>query len=271
MQRVIRKVLRAVADYDPDYYDMYADANEAFFATLYVERIRQHAAAAGIHPSARLLEAGCQAGRLVIPLAKLGFQVTGIDTSGYALRRARAHAKTARVDARLIRGDLLNVLRSRPSVSYDIVVCAEVLYLSPQYRTMLQALAGAVRPGGLLCVSHRPKFYYLFEALKRYDVAAALDVLKRTEGPYGDSAYYNWQTREELRALYDALGLAWLASYPIDRVAWLSGMSPSQLTEAQRDELRALELRLPVDGEGMGRYVFVVAQRPLENHYQTQS
>lgn len=262
MQKVVRKVLRAIADYDPDYYDMYADANEAFFATLYVERIRRHAAAAGIHPPARLLEAGCQAGRLVIPLAKLGFQVTGIDTSGYALRRARAHAKTARVDARLIRGDLLNVLRSRPSVSYDIVVCAEVLYLSPTYREMLQALAGAVRPGGLLCVSHRPKFYYLFEALKRYDVAAALDVLKRTEGPYGDSAYYNWQTREELRALYDALGLEWLASYPIDRVAWLSGMSPSQLTEAQRDELRALELRLPVDGESMGRYVFVVAQRP---------
>ncbi|MBI3011908.1 MAG: methyltransferase domain-containing protein, partial [Candidatus Omnitrophica bacterium] len=324
MQKVIRKVLRAVADYDPDYYDMYADANEAFFATLYVERIKRHAREAGIHPPATeagtpaaslgeakragvgegrapsrpafrgrpdgdrsrsaddrgrvpssagwltgvpkhivrggrsrrptepgtpdaslceakrwgsatagrprarhsadapmasapgvpsiadrrptLLEAGCQAGRLVIPFARLGFQVTGVDTSRYALRRAQEHAEAAGVGATFVRGDVMEVLRRDPDRLFDIVVCAEVLYLSPRYREMLQALAGAVRPGGLLCVSHRPKFYYLLEAFRQYDLAAVDAVLQRNEGPFRDSAYYNWQTEEELRALYGSLG-----------------------------------------------------------------
>ncbi|MBI1991662.1 MAG: methyltransferase domain-containing protein [Candidatus Omnitrophica bacterium] len=264
MQRTVRKILRAVADYDPDYYDMYADANEAFFATLYVERIRQHAAAAGILPPATLLEAGCQAGRLVIPFARLGFQVTGVDTSGYALRRVQEHAKAAGVGATFVRGDVMEVLRRDPQRRFDIVVCAEVLYLSPRYRDMLHALAGAVRPGGLLCVSHRPKFYYLLEAFRQCDLATAEAVLRRNEGPFRDSAYYNWQTEEELRALYGSLGLRWCASYPIDRFAWLSGLDPSKLTDGQREALRDLELRMPGDGAECSRYVLVVAQRPLD-------
>ena len=46
MHKTVRKVLRAVADYDPDYFDMYADAAEAVFARLYVERVLRHASAA---------------------------------------------------------------------------------------------------------------------------------------------------------------------------------------------------------------------------------
>src|SRR3989338_3141125 len=114
MHKTVRKVLRAVADYDPDYFDMYADAAEAVFARLYVERVLRHASAAGIRPPSTLLEAGCQAGRLVVPFAKAGFRGTGIDTSGFALRRAREHAKAAGVEAAFIQGDLLQVLSRRP-------------------------------------------------------------------------------------------------------------------------------------------------------------
>lgn len=261
MQKTIRKVLRAVADYDPDYYDMCADANEAFFAQLYVEPILQRAEAAGIRPPATMLEAGCQAGRLVVPFAKRGFTVTGIDTSGYALRRAEEHVRDAGVEATFVRGDLIEVLQAHPDWQFDLVVCAEVVYLSPQYRTMLQVLAGAVRPGGLLCVSHRPRFYYLLEALKQYDVNAAQEVLSRGEGPFRDSAYYNWQTPDELRTLYEPLGLQAMTLHPIDRVAWLSGMDVSQFTPTQRAQL--LELELGWAGhEGCARYLLVIASRP---------
>ena len=105
MRRAVRKLLRAVANYDPDYYDMYADANEAFFAQLYIERITRHAEAAGIRPPATILEAGCQAGRLVVPFATLGYQVTGIDASMFALRRARAHTKAAGTTATFLQGE----------------------------------------------------------------------------------------------------------------------------------------------------------------------
>ena len=264
MQRIVRKVLRVVADYDPEYYDMYEDRNESFFAMLYVERIMRHVREAGVPPHASLLEAGCQAGRLLIPFAKLGFSVTGIDTSIFALRRAREHVKAAGVNARFARGDLLKVLQAHPDWQYDVVVCAEVIYLSPHYREILRVLANAVRPGGLLCVSHRPKFYYLWEALKRYDLTTAAQVLSRSEGAFRDSAYYNWQTSDELHALYRELGLRWIASYPIDRLAWLGGRDPSQMTGPQRHRLRTMELQLSGDGASDGRYILVVASRPKQ-------
>ena len=267
MQKVVRKILRAVADYDPKYYDMYADVNEAFFAQLYVERIMQHTRAAGITPGATLLEAGCQAGRLVIPFAKLGFQVTGIDTSGFALRRARKHARTAGVDAAFVQGDLMEVLARNPSSRYDIVVCAEVVYLSPRYRDMVSTLAGAVRPGGLLCVSHRPKFYYLLEALRQYDLSTAAEVERRSEGAFRSSEYYNWQSEPELRALYESLGLRCVAIHPIDRFAWLSGISPAQLSHEQRDRWLQLELQTAGDTTSAARYLLVVAEKPrITNH-----
>lgn len=269
MQKTVRKILRAVADCDPDYYDMYADENEACFAQLYLSRIRQHAEAAGIRPPATVLEAGCQAGRLVVPLAKQGFRVTGIDTSGFALRRARQHARRAGVTASFRRGDLIRVLEAGPAQRFDIVVCAEVVYLSPQYREMLRALAAAVRPGGLLCVSHRPKAYYLMEAIRLGDLDTARSIHQRSEGPFRDGAYYNWQTEEELRALYGALGLAWLGAYPIDRIAWLSGMSPARLTDAQREEWLRLELGMPGETETCARYVLVIAAQP--HHGSTEA
>jgi hypothetical protein len=157
----------------------------------------------------------------------------------------------------------MKVLRRRPQQRFDIVVCAEVVYLSPRYREMLEALAAAVRPGGLLCVSHRPKFYYLLEALRQYDLSTAGEVLRRSEGPVRDSRYYNWQTEEELRALYRSLGLVWIAMHPIDRLAWLGGISPEKLTQEQREQWLRWELELPGEAAGAcARYVLVVAAQP---------
>jgi len=190
----------------------------------------------------------------------MGFEVTGVDTSGLALRRAREHAKEAGVEATFVQGKVEEVLAARASGRYDVVVCAEVLYLCRQYREILRTLAGAVRPGGLLCVSHRPKFYYLLEALRQYDLKSAVEVQRRSEGPFRGAAYYNWQTEEELRQLYDSVGLRWLAWYPIDRYAWLGGTSPATLTSEQRDQLLRLELESP-DAAGCARYVLVIAAR----------
>ena len=266
MHNVARKVLRAVANYDPAYYDMYADPNEAFFARLYVERIARAAADAGIHPPATLLDAGCQTGRLAIPFAKCGFQVTGIDTSGFALRRAKHHARDAGVAAAFVQGDLMEVLRRSPQPQYDLVVCAEVIYLTHDLRAMAQVLADAVRPGGLLCISHRPVAYYLIEALRHGDAATARRVLEQREGhfegPFPERGDYNWQDATDLRRLYNELGLREVALYPIDRCAWLSGVNVSQLTEAQRDAWLEMELHAGEPSATCSRYVLVIATKP---------
>ena len=264
MQKVVRKVLRAVADYDPGYYDMHDDPDEAFFAPLYLERLRAHAVLAGIHPPATVLDAGCQAGRLLVPLAQAGFRITGIDTSRFALRRARRHARAVGVEASFIQGDILDVLQQDVWRRYDMVVCAEVLYLVERYHAMLAALAEAVKPGGLLCVSHRPKFYYLLEALRQYDLVTAAQILDRSEGrlELRDRGYFNWQTEEELRTLYQSLGLRWVAMHVVDRLSWLSGVKLEQLTDLQRQQWFELELRLSDEAGAWGRYLFVVAAAP---------
>ena len=157
----------------------------------------------------------------------------------------------------------MKVLQRDPPQQFDIVVCAEVTYLSPHYREMLRTLAGAVRPGGLLCVSHRPKLYYLREALRQHDLATAAMVLERSEGPFRDSAYYNWQTEEELRTLYESLGLRWVALHPIDHVAWAGGVKLETLTDEQRAQWLELELHMTRDIVGTcARYVLVVAAKP---------
>ena len=263
--RPVKKLLRAVVNYDPDYYDMHDDADESWFAKLYVERIRRRAEEAGITPPASVLEAGCQAGRLVVPLARLGFSVTGIDTSAFALRRAAAHVREAGLNAAFIRGNLLKVLEGGRR-RYDIVVCAEVLYLAPNYRPLLEALAGAVAPGGLLCVSHRPKMYYLLESLRHGDLESARRVLTggegRFPGPLPERGYYNWQTDQELRALYGALGLDRIAVYPIDQTSWLSGVPPSQLAEGARRLWLDAELSLESQEDGpCARYALVIAEK----------
>lgn len=265
LPRPIKKLLRAVANHDPEYYDMHDDPDESWFARLYLDRIGRRAEEAGIRPPATVLEAGCQAGRLVVPLARLGFTVTGIDTSGFALRRAAAHVRSAGLRATFIRGDLLKVLHSSQR-RYDMVVCAEVLYLSSNYRDLLQALAGAVAPGGLLCVSHRPKMYYLLESLRHGDVESARRVLAgrdgRFPGPLPERGYYNWQTDAELRALYRELGLEKIAVYPIDQTAWLSGIAPSQLAERARQLWLDAELSLTSEESGpCARYALVIASK----------
>lgn len=266
MQKVVRKVLRAVADYDPDYYDMHDDPDEAFFARLYLERIKTHAALAQIRPPATVLDAGCQAGRLLVPLAQAGFQVTGIDTSRFALRRARKHAAAAGVEASLIQGDILEVLQQNARRQYDMVVCMEVLYLVERYRAMLAALAGAVKPGGLLCVSHRPQQYFLLEALRHRHYKTAHLVLTSSEGhfdgPFPEKGYYNWQTEAILRQMYKGLGLEWVALYPIDRYAWLSGIAPSRLTDQQRAAWLQSELEPSTATDTCARYVLAIARRP---------
>ena len=266
LRRLTKKFLRAVADHDPDYYDMYTDPSEACFAQLYLDAIVRHAAEAGLRPPARVLEAGCQAGRLVVPLAKLGFEVTGIDTSRFAIRRAKAHARAAGVKATFVQGDLQNILRQRTTPSYDLVICAEVLYLSRQYRSLLQTLADAVRPGGVLCVSHRPKAYYMLEAVRAGDAETAADILQHREGPFRNSSYYNWQSEEELHQLYASLGLPQIAITPIDRLAWLGNLSLAQLTAAQQAQWLDLERQLPYVLGQWARYLLVIATVPTATH-----
>lgn len=95
MDRIARFFDAEYADYDEDLPALEAYANRA---------------------GGPILELGCGTGRALIPLARAGFQVTGVDLSPEMLRQARAKADAAGIGDRvtLVEGDYANVALSGP-------------------------------------------------------------------------------------------------------------------------------------------------------------
>jgi D-alanine-D-alanine ligase len=77
------------------------------------EQAREQAQAAvrmlGIAPPARLLDLCCGEGRHAIPLARMGFAVSGLDISGDSLERARRHAAETGVEVEFRQGDMREI------------------------------------------------------------------------------------------------------------------------------------------------------------------
>lgn len=257
--KILRKLKRAVLRDEAGYHDMFENSGERYFARFYLEAIREALPAGPENGFARLLDAGCQAGRLAVPLARAGFSVTGVDTSDLALRRLKRHARQAGASVRAVRADLGAWLPRQPEGAYGAVLCAEVLYQRKNHRTLLGQLVRVLKPGGLAFISHRPPAFYLVEALERGDREAARTVLQGGEGVLWGS-YYNWQNDAELRRLYGALGMALLSIRPIGLYSWLA-LNPEELDETQRQELFRIESGLRHRGPGWSRYLLVVARK----------
>lgn len=265
VKKISRKLRRAILRDEPTYYDMFLNPGERFFARIYLHEIRrglEHAhpeLVEGKRQPLEILDAGCQAGRLSVPLASAGHRVTGVDTSDLALRRARRHSREAATKLRLIRADLGKWLPRTPAASFDAVVCTEVLYLRPNHRELLRGLVRVLRPGGLCFISHRPSAYYLAEATGRRDWKAVETVLAQKEGTLFGS-YYNWQEREDLERIYTNLGIADLRITPVGILSWLV-VQPDHLTGPEQEKLFQAEVALADRVNHLGRYLLVSGRK----------
>src|SRR5208337_3932181 len=70
-----------------------------------------------IHPG-RALDLGCGMGRHAIYLATHGWQVTGLDSAGHALRTARQRADRAGMDIDFVRGDVTRIEKAGVTGSF---------------------------------------------------------------------------------------------------------------------------------------------------------
>ena len=238
MLKIVRKIRRAITHDEPGYHDMYLNTGERFFARLYLHHIRGIIRERAAGPL-KLLDAGCQTGRLAIPLAKDGHRVTGVDTSSMAVHKARQHAREAGVEPRWIRANLGSWLPKQPAGSFDAVLCNEVLYLRENWRGLHQGLIRLLKAGGLCFISHRPPAFYLKQ--------------ETGEGRV-DGSYYNWQKRDELRKIYEESGIQVLKIVPIWQLS--RTVNPSRVSEEERNRLFQEEISAP-DETGDGRYLLV--------------
>ena len=103
----------------------------------------------------RVLDLGCGTGRHAVGLARLGFEVTGVDVSGYALRRAAQAAADAQVPLRLCQADLLSGAGwAVPPADAAICVQAFGWGADADQLRILRSVRQLLPPDGLLVLDH---------------------------------------------------------------------------------------------------------------------
>lgn len=269
MNKLWRKVKRVVG-VDPNYYDMFDHRGESFYAQIYLSHIFSHLEEVFGEKSLEICDAGCQAGRLAIPLAKAGHHVTGIDTSSFALARAKKHAQENGLDIKFLRGDMAEIIGSMKQASWDSILALEALYLTENFREILTVFRKAMKSPGLVFISHRPPHYYVAKAIQARDFDTVRFILNHQEGKLWGS-YFNWQTQKEIETLYEDLGFSIKACYPIGVFSGTGGerasgeIDPAVLDGQTLDLLQQLEIEASFqqDWKALGRYTLVVASLKL--------
>ena len=100
-------------------------------------------------PAAKtVLDVGCGAGLVSEPLARLGYDVTGIDMGEPLIAAAKAHAKQSRLSIDYTLQDIHSY-----DADFDVVLVLEVLEHVDDPAAFLNACAARVKPGGLLIAS----------------------------------------------------------------------------------------------------------------------
>src|SRR5213592_764053 len=103
-------------------------------------------------PGAKFLDAGCGIGEHTVRIARRGYECVGIDISPTILRRAEERIRALGLSSRVrfvcqaledlsLDGDL-----------FDVVHCRGVLMHVPRWKTALQRLCEALRPGGHIII-----------------------------------------------------------------------------------------------------------------------
>lgn len=122
-----------------------------------------------------ILEPACGTGRLLVPLAEAGYQVTGVDSSPAMVERARARLEQAGLAARVTVGDMRD-LSPFPDGTYKLVLIALNSFLHLETHADQLATLGACRrvlhPDGILIVD---VFHPTPAALQALDDRFALD------------------------------------------------------------------------------------------------
>lgn len=265
-QKLRRKFLRHFFGEDPDYQDPFDDVAEQFYGRIYLKYLLEKADLEFRGQRVKVLDVGCHTGRLSIPLAQAGYEVTGIDSSRFHIQRAEKRAGELGLSCHFTKGDGFEQVRRMPADSFDLVLCTEVLYQCPDFSSRIKDLVRVLRPGGLLATSHRTRFFYLTQAIRQKDFETVKFIQQSSEGKLWGS-YFNWQTPEELEKIYESLCVDLVLIRPIgaftgnggDGMAALCNLS--DLSDSERESVFEIEAGDSEEFSSLARYLFLIGRK----------
>ena len=193
------------------------DAPEELYSRICMDLIQARLNGAAATPL-EILDGGCGTGQMAIELAGKGHRVTGIELHKPSVEAARRRAGELGVPLEVIQGDLLERLRELPAGRFDAALCMGVLYTCVDYREIIGEFSRVLKPGGLLFATFRPPFYFVTALLRKGKIEDALEVTRSGEAVLRLASipcYYNWQTEDEVVALYDERGLDVVEQRPV--------------------------------------------------------
>jgi len=161
-----------------------------------------------------LLDIGCGGGLLSEPMARLGFDVLGVDASEKNVKTAAAHAAAAGTNLRYRAGTAEEL--GREGRSFDVVLNMEVVEHVADLDAYLSACAQLVRPGGLMFVATINKTLKAL-ALAKIGAEYVLGWL-----PRGTHDWSRFVAPQKLQAILAANGLAMLKTQGVafDPLSW---------------------------------------------------
>ena len=146
----------------------------------------------------KLLDIGCAAGLITEPMARMGFDVTGIDLSERNIAIARQHAEQSGLT---IHYETTPLEQLNAAPTYDIITLLEVVEHVPDVGAIVMEAAKRLKPGGVLLGST------LNRTFKAYALAivGAEYVLRWL--PKGTHEWNKFVTPDEFAAHMAAAGL----------------------------------------------------------------
>lgn len=138
---------------------------------------------------ARILDLACGTGRIAIPLAQRGFEVTGLDLSTELLARAKDEAANAGAEVRWIHSDMRAItFQNEFDAVINIFTSFGYLESETEDAKVLRAVHDALKPGGAFLLEFANRDYRM-----RHFQAAGIDRL-------GDGAIALHEAEFDLRS-----------------------------------------------------------------------
>jgi ubiquinone/menaquinone biosynthesis C-methylase UbiE len=152
--------------YDLFYSPQYHEECKSFFSAIF-----------GKKKFKDILDCAVGTGQMLIPLAQMGYNVSGIDINGKMIGRATRNFASAQLFAKLSVGDFRNI-KEKIRSEFDCVMCTgnSLAHVRPVDLEMaIRSMDSVIRPGGMLYIDsknwdhilQKKQRFYLFNPIIR--------------------------------------------------------------------------------------------------------